>query len=152
MVVTYSPSNTVLTFGGHVVRGWDSISISRVLPSFRNIQGIRGKNTRNRVGNTATTLKLVIPQTNILNSVLREIVTIDEATGNGRVAIMLRDNTGIELFQTNNAYFERPANLDFKEDVSPREWTIHCMDAGASQSSGPRNALGAVTSFLNSVF
>ena len=135
-VQTYSPEEVILTFGGHVVRGWDTITISRDKPSFRKVHGIRGKNTRVRVGNTAAEITLEVPQTSFINAVFEDIVRIDEQYGTGRIVLLIKDNLGTDIFSSQDAYLERPADLTYDTEISTRQWKIECLSSGTDQGVG----------------
>lgn len=146
-VQTYSPSMVVLTFGGYTAQGWDSITIDRDLPSFRQINGIRGKNTRVRVSNTSATITLRVPHTSQLNSIFNEIVRLDEQYGTARINLMIKDLLGTEIFKTEDAYIERPASVSFDSDVGDREWILRCMTSESARGEG-----WGVMSLINSIF
>lgn len=136
MIQTYSPEEVVMTFGGYIVRGWDTITIKRDKPSFRQINGIRGKNTRVRVGNTGAEISVEVPQTSPLNSVFEEILKIDEQYGTGRLVIMIKDKLGTDILTTPDAYIEGKADLVFDTEISSRQWVIRCLSTDTAQGVG----------------
>lgn len=142
-VQTYSPSMVSLTFGGYIAKGWDRIAISRTLPSFRQVNGIRGKNTRTRVQNTAATITISVPHTSELNHIFSEVVRLDEQFGTAKINIMVKDILGTDIFKSEDAYIEKPSDISFDADVSDREWTINCL----SSSTGRGEGWGAVSLF-----
>lgn len=146
-VQTYSPEEVVMTFGGYIVRGWDTIAISRDKPSFKTVHGIRGKNTRVRVGNTAAEITVDVPQTSFLNAVFEDIVRLDEEYGTGRIVLLIKDNLGTDIFQSQDAYIERPANLTFDTEISTRSWKINCLS-----TQGDKGVGWGVVSFIDSLF
>lgn len=150
-IATYSPSEVSISFGGYLAKGWDTITIERDLPSFKKVMGIRGKNTRVRVGNTSATITMVIPQTSVLNTVFEQIVLQDEVTGNGRIVILIKDLLGNSVFQSDSAYIEKPAKTTYDTEISSRDWKIHCMKSG--QDIGVSwGAMDLIRNVANSIF
>ena len=93
-VLTYVPSNVVLLISGYPITGWNSIKIVRNAPSFKQIRGIRGKNTRVKLEDTSAVLTIETPQTELVNEVLSKCIEADENTGNVRLELTLKDITG----------------------------------------------------------
>ena len=133
-VMTYSPSDVIITFGGYVLENWDSVSVKRSSPSFKIVKGIRGKNTRVRTQNTSAELTLTLPITSVANAVLGEIVYKDELYGTGRLSITIKDVQGFEVFYSSEAYVEKPADKEYGPEMSSRAWTIHCLSSGDTMS------------------
>lgn len=133
---TYSPSMVVLSFGGYTLKGWERISIRREAPVFRQVNGIRGKNTRIKVGNTAATVKIVVPQTSTLNPLLSELVRLDDQYGTGRISMVVKDLMGTEVFSSEDAYVENFAEMVFGDEISAREWTISCLSSETDNGEG----------------
>lgn len=81
-VLTFVPSNVVLLLTGYQIQGWDSIKIAENTPTFKQIRGIRGKNTRTRIIDSSATITITTPQTELINEVLDMCLQADRATGN----------------------------------------------------------------------
>lgn len=146
-VQTYSPSKVVLTFGGYVASGWDTISIKRESPSFKVVRGIRGKNSRVRTNNTAASVTISVPQTSMLNAVLHQVVKKDEEFGTGKLEIMIKDTMGTEIFRSGEGFVEAPADTTYDTEITNREWTIHCLSSNYDNGEG-----WGVMSLINSIF
>ncbi|MCK9530500.1 MAG: hypothetical protein M0R77_08065 [Gammaproteobacteria bacterium] len=132
----YSPSEVVMTFGGAIVEGWERLSIRRMHPSFRIVEGIRGKNTRVRIGNSAAEIDITLSQTSPTNLIFSQIVTLDEAYGTGRIEITLKDVLTGEVFQSTEAFLERPADKEFEAESSERVWKMYCLSSDMTMGSG----------------
>lgn len=146
-VQTYSASKVILSIGGYNVEGWDKITISPDMPTFRQINGIRGKNARVRLQNTGATIKVEVPLTSVLNPIFYELVKLDAKQGTGRLEITVKDVMGWELFSTTKAYVEAPAEAEFSEKIASRVWTIRCLDSERDKGSG-----WGVASMFDSLF
>ena len=128
-VATYSPSDVVVTFGGYILEDWESITVERSLPSHKIITGIRGKNSRNAVKNTSATVTVELAQTSLANYIFQKIVELDEATGNGRISITIKDTLGGEVFYSDDTFIEAPASRTYSADISTRTWKMNCLSS-----------------------
>lgn len=146
-VQVYSPGDVVVTFGGYVLEEWESIEVQRVAEAFRMIRGIRGKNTRVRTNNTAADITITVPITSRANAVFSEIAQLDEATGNGRLEITIKDTSGFEVFTTTEGFVERQATVSYTKNSPDRTWVIHCMN-----STFGRSATTTIESIFESFF
>lgn len=126
-VATYSPEDVVITFSGYILEDWDSVSISKASESFRQVRGIRGKNTRIRVNDTSSEVNIEVALTSELNYVFSEILRQDQITGNGRLEITIKNVNGGEVFSTTDAYICKDADQNYQKDISTRSWKIYCM-------------------------
>lgn len=126
-IATYTPGNITLTIAGHVVEGWDSITVKRNSASFRHIPGIRGSNTRVRIKDSSATLTVEVAQTSNTNTIFSQIHQLDISQGTGRLELMLRDPDGDYVFQSNTGYIEGYPESGFSGDIQTRTWTINCQ-------------------------
>lgn len=126
-VMTYSPKDVTLTFGGYVLANWDEITVAQSGPAFRMIRGIRGKSTRVRTLNKSATITLVLPHTSVANQVLDEICRQDQVSGNGRLELTLKDVSGSEVFSSADAFIEKQADRNYSATMGSRTWVIQCM-------------------------
>lgn len=139
-----------MTFGGYRVEGWERISIRHLQPSFRLVEGIRGKNTRVRINNTAAEIEIALTQTSPTNNIFSQIVEADEQYGTGRIELTIKDVLTGESFQSTEAYLERPADKTFDADVTERVWKIVCLSSKSSMGTG--GALGSLVDKISSFF
>lgn len=126
-IATYTPGNITMTLAGHVVEGWDSISVRRNAVAFRHIPGIRGSGTRVRVKDSSATITLELAQTSNTNSILSQIHQLDISQGTGRIELILRDPDGDYVFQSNTGYVAGYPDSGFTGDIQTRTWTINCQ-------------------------
>lgn len=134
-IKTYSPSKISLVISGYVVEGWTSITLEKKAPTFKQIEGIRGKNTRVKVGDNSSILQITVPITSDLNTILSKILLFDMETGNGRINILVRDYLNGEVFESSDAYISGDADRSYTGDIPDRSWEIICMNSRWSHSS-----------------
>jgi|SRR5690606_30697011 len=147
-VATYSASEVTITFGGYILQNWDKVNIRRTIPSFRQINGIRGKNSRVRTNNTAAEIQIDLPQTSDANYIFQKIVELDEQSGNARLSITIKDSLGSEVFSSDDSFVTGYADREYGSDISGRRWVISCM---SSKYNAPESNL-SLDSIFNSLF
>lgn len=128
-VRTYSASQVVMSFGGAIVEGWETISTSRDLPDFKTVNGIRGKNTRVRNRNTAASVEITLLETSPTNQIFNDIVALDKEIGGARLSFILKDTLGTEVFYSDEAYIEGIANREYAAELGERVWIVRCLSS-----------------------
>lgn len=159
-VRTYSPQEVQLVVGGYLVAGWDNITISRTSPLFRTVQGIRGKHTRVKSGDTSASLTFALAQTSQSNDVLSQIAALDDVNGTGRLVLTLKDNSGGTVIASDEGYITAYPETVFTGDIEMRLWNIQLqttttfnVGGNVKPMSGLLNsALNSATSFINGIF
>lgn len=125
-VFTYRPGEVTLSVCGYTIEGWTSIAIARNSPIFKQIRGIRGKNTRVMLRDASGTIRVGLTQTAIANDVFSELLTLDRSTGTARLEIVIKDSAGTSLFSSTTAYLENFPETTFSASQTERNWTILC--------------------------
>lgn len=143
-VLTYVPSNVSLIISGSQLSGWNSITISRSDPVFKQIKGIRGKNTRTRIKNSSATIVIETPQTELINEVLSMVLEADSVNGTARLEISLMEITGSSFFTTSTAYIERHPELKYTNELGVNVWTLVCEDSEVFIGGARNAALGII--------
>lgn len=143
-VLTYVPSNISLLVSGYRIEGWNKISVSRNSQSFKQIRGIRGKNTRVRNRDTSATLVIETVQTELVNEVLSMVLEADEVQGTARLEITLTDMTGTGFFSTTTGYITGFPETGYAGDVASVVWTIACDDSMMHIGNAQSAAVGIV--------
>lgn len=128
-VLTYIPTNVILLVSGYQISGWNSIEISRNAPSFKQIRGIRGKNTRTRNKDSSCTLKITVLQTELVNEVLSKCLEADISTGNVRLEMTLKDLGGTSFFTSTTAYITGYPMINYSKEVAEVTWELSCEDS-----------------------
>jgi len=125
-VYTYSPQDVKLVICGYIVEDWVRISIDRNSPVFRQIRGIRGKNTRVKNRDTSAVIALEALMVGQVNDVLSEIVLQDSILNTGRLEVGLIDTSGRSVFTTVESFVEGYPSVTFSADIETRTWRIMC--------------------------
>jgi hypothetical protein len=143
-VLSYVPSNVVLLISGLQIQGWNNIRISRNAPAFRQIRGIRGKNTRTRIKDSSATLTIETPQTSLVNEVLSKCLEADLETGAVRLEITLKETTGTSFFSTTTAYITAYPELSYSNSIGSNTWTLSCDESQVFIGCARSAAVGIV--------
>lgn len=138
-VKTYVPSNLNLLICGYKIEGWTKITISRNSPTFRQVRGIRGKNTRVRLLDTSATITITVPQTEEVNDVLSAISEADSRYGSGRLEIMMSDLSSDTHFSSATGYLTMLPQISYEASIGSNTWEISC-DRSRFQPGGAKNA------------
>lgn len=134
-VLTYSPGQVVVSICGYIVDGWSNISVAFNSPVFRQVRGIRGKNTRIRNKDTSATVRISLIQSSVANDVLTNLLSEDRNSGASRLDITIKDNSGTGLFASSTAYIEGFPEMGYSASQSERVWTVLC-DASSNVTVG----------------
>lgn len=143
-VLTYAPSNIVLLISGYEIKGWNEIKITRNSPGFKQIRGIRGKNTRTRIKDTSAVMTIQTYQTELLNQVMGLIYESDLVNGTCRLEITLRDLTSSSFFGTTTGYILNSPDMNNGRDVGTVTWTIACDETQMIHGCAVNAAIGIV--------
>lgn len=130
-VFTYRPGEVSLIICGYAIEGWTSIAIARNSPIFKQIKGIRGKNTRVLLKDASGTIRIGLTQTAIANDVFSGLISLDRSTGSERLEVVVKDTAGTSLFSSTTAYFEGFPETTFSASQTERNWTILCDKMGS---------------------
>ena len=125
-VFTYRPSEVVLSICGYVVEGWTSLVVSRNSPIYKQIRGIRGKNTRVKLRDSSGVIRVSLTQTCTANNVFSELLQLDAQTGASRLEVVLKDSAGSSLFSSSTAYIDAFPETTYSASQAERSWTILC--------------------------
>lgn len=125
-VFTYRPGEVILTVCGYAIEGWTSIAIARNAPIFKQVRGIRGKNTRVMLRDSSSTIRVSLTQTAIANDVFSELVALDRSTGSERLEVVVKDTAGTSLFSSTTAYLDGFPETTFSASQTERNWSILC--------------------------
>lgn len=143
-VLTYVPSNVVLLISGVQIEGWNTIKITRNAPSFKQVRGIRGKNTRTRIKDSSASITIETPQTELINEVFSKCLEADEQTGNVRLDITLREITGTSFFNTTTGYVLGRPELSYSNGLANNTWSLSCDDSQMYLGCAKSAAVGIV--------
>lgn len=147
-VATYSPSDVSLLISGFQVEGWQTISITRNKQRFKEVPGIRGKNTRCPELDTSATVMVSVLQTEITNQVFSTILNLDQQYRTGRLNVMLKDTFGESVFNSIDAYISGEPVTTFSNELEYKTWTITCQSTQTNEIGGGTKSFQSLLNLL----
>lgn len=125
----YDPGRIIIVFKGFQIQGYADgtfVKAGRKEETFKSSVGAGGDvvrvRNRNKMGDVVVTLQAAAES----NDVLQAFADLDEETGLGYGALLVKDLNGTTLYTADKAWIEKPADGEFASDSSNREWTIAC--------------------------
>lgn len=130
-VGTYSPRDIELIVAGVPIRGYMSgtfISTERNADSFSLDIGADGEAARTASADRSGRITLTLQQTSPSNDFLSGLIIADELTSNAVFPVLLKDTQGRTLEASACAWLVKPANTEYSDEQSGREWMIECAN------------------------
>ena len=149
-VFTYNPNEVQLSFGGYVITGWQSITITRSVNAFKPIRGIRGKHTRAKNLDTSCSITFPLLQTSMSNDVLSRIHELDIQQSTGRIELTIKDLKGTSVFSSREAYILGYPEVTFSGDFEYRSWTLFCQTTGSYTVGGNAQTINIFSDIFSS--
>lgn len=120
-----------MTFAGIVIYGYAEgtmISAERNTDTFTLKQGTQGDGTRVRSRDRSGKVTFNIQGPSSCNDLLSARIVLDELSGLGKGPLLIKYHGGTDLVTAANAWLTRPANLEYADDPSPREWVVEAHE------------------------
>ena len=128
-VKTYNPADVQLIVAGIPVEGYAAgtfINAGRINESWRHVVGAAGEVARAKSNDKSGLVTLTLLQTALTNDLLSGLATLDEASGDGVGPLFLKDFSGRTLLTAGSCWIRKPADSEFGQEISNREWAIVC--------------------------
>lgn len=126
---SFDPSQVLVSLSGFTLTGLADgsfVSIVRNNDYFVHVPGIRNKHTRKRVRDRSGIIQIRLMQTHPDNEVLSRIVMNDDFNLTGLLSVLIKDLSGQDEFQFDNAYIAGPPNVSYTASgTTASEWTIN---------------------------
>lgn len=125
---TYSPEDVVVSVGTFNVTGYMSgtfITAQREVDTYSKMTGNDGEVCRTKSANRSGEIVLTLLQTSQSNDLLSALQIADEVSGKGKFPVMIKDLFGKTLVSGAECWLTRPANVEYGDEGTGREWTIH---------------------------
>jgi len=148
-ILTYSPDQVALIFGGYRVSGWNRIAIQRNTEFVKQIRGIRGKHAKEISRDTSCTILLTIPQSTEVNTILGKVLELEQTSkGKVRLEIMLKDEAGGSVFTSVECYIGGWPNIVYGAELNEIEWKFLC-DSSEWTLKGNEANKNAITDMIS---
>ena len=125
----YDPANVLFNWKGIFIQGFASgsmLTAERNEDSFSQEVGATGDvvDVRSRNKSGKVTFRLLASAS--ANDLLSAAIAADELLGDGTGPLLVRELNGTTILQAENARLMRPANVEYAQEHSPREWVLQC--------------------------
>ena len=148
-VLTYSPSDVIITLSGYQLGGVLSMELSWNSRPYTTHRGIRNVHTRVYNPSMPATLRVQIMQTSITNDVLSIILDEDRIGKSARLELPIKDASGKTFYQASQCYIPAYPNIRYSKGFETREWEIEILDLTAINIAGNSRAGFDITSAVN---
>jgi len=128
---TYSPKRVEVIVNGVPIRGYADgtfVNVARNSDSFATNVGADGEVSRTASADRTGKVTVTLQQTSDSNDFLSGLVTADELTLNLQFVLMVKDTNGRTLLVSPCAWIDKPADSEFGNELSNREWIISCAE------------------------
>jgi len=127
MIKTYDAKKVIVSIGGIVLSGFADgafVTVERDAETFTKQVGADGEVVRSRMRNTSGKVTVNLLQSSASNDLLSALWQIDEATGAGAGAFLMKDLLGTTLAEAQNAWVQKPPSVEMGKEAGDREWVF----------------------------
>lgn len=127
----YEPGKIIVTVGGIRLSGFADgsfVTAERNQQTYTLTVGADGKGARTKSNDRSGKVTLRLMQTSPSNDSLDALAALDEVSGTGVGALVVKDVLGTTLVHAESAWIQKPANVEFGKDMGEREWVFESDD------------------------
>lgn len=131
MFKNYDPKLVIVTFRGIQLLGYMDgtfVTAERDEDTFEKTVGATGDVTRVRNRNIAGAVKVTLLAESPTNDLLSAVAEEDRLFGTGYGPLMIKNLNGTQLVLAEIAWCKRPANVEYADTASGREWEFDCAE------------------------
>lgn len=125
----YDPGLVVVTFFGITLTGFHSgtfVKCERDEDTWKKEKGAQGEGVRTRNRNKGGRITLTLQGAAPCNADLSNKALADERNGTGKGPVSVEDLNGTTLWSAKDAWLIKPADLEYADEHTPREWVLDC--------------------------
>lgn len=126
-VSTYDPKDLIIILGSIRVQGYAPgtfVNVERNEDSFALVVGSDGEGARARSNNNSGRATITLLQSSLTNTLFSQQIALDESTGSGVLALLIKDQRGNSLYQAETAWLVKPSAASYGNEIENREWII----------------------------
>ena len=127
----FDPGAVIVSFAGIALYGFAPgtlVSVARNTDTFSLQVGPKGDGTRVRSRDASAKVSAFLMGGSTCNDLLSARAQLDELTGLGYGALLIKYVNGTTICSAANAWLVRPSDLSYDDDPTPREWMIEAHD------------------------
>jgi len=114
---TYSPEEVSIIIGGSIIKGWETVTVSRDEDEWSFVAGTDGESTRTKNANKLGMFELVMSQSSEDNLVLSSF-----SVSGSLLNSAIKDNSGNSLHVIPAATIVKPADAEYGKEAGNRTW------------------------------
>lgn len=129
--LTFNPRQVTVTFMSVLLKGYADgvfIKVERDEDSYTKVVGAAGDGARVKNLNRAGKVTLTLLQTSLSNDVLSGAQQLDELSGTGHGALLIKDLNGASLAIATEAWVMKPAAIEMAKEIQHREWVFDTLE------------------------
>lgn len=127
MTKTYNPAQVALVFNGHEISGYADgsfVTVARDEDAFALTTGSSGEGVRSKSNNKSGTITVTLLQSSGSNAFLSGFAELDELSGGGQGALLVKDNSGDSLHVCESAWIQKVPDAEYGREAGSREWVF----------------------------
>lgn len=125
----YRPGEISVIFDGQILTGFAEgtfINVERDEDAYTYAPSTNGGGTRTKNSNRAGKITLTLQKSSPSNQVLSDAARRDEESNDGVRPVLVRDNSGSDLYKAESAYVVKIASAEEAKELPNREWILQC--------------------------
>jgi len=133
-IKTFDPAQIAVIVGPHIVEGFaneEFVSVSFQDDDWEHTSGADGEEMRTKKNDRRAVMTLTLLQSSASNDYLSGLRAADQASNNGVVPVLLKDNNGSTIIESVGGWIGRNPDVAMGKSPSNREWMIHLSNATA---------------------
>lgn len=126
-VDTIDPKDVILTVDGKIITGYGQdtyIEVDRDSNQVEDEVGAEGDVTRRITNDRRGTITISLLQTSPSNLILSTLARLDEISGDGIFAVIIKDNRGNDLHMAPNSWIQKMPRVTYRAGVEVRVWPL----------------------------
>lgn len=126
-VDTIDPKDVILTVDGKIITGYSQdtyIEVDRDSNQVEDEVGAEGDVVRRITNDRRGTITITLLQTSPSNLILSALARLDEISGAGIFAVIIKDNRGNDLHMAPNSWIQKMPRTVYRAGVEVRAWPL----------------------------
>lgn len=143
-LMTFAPGATVCLISGYQLQGWNKISVVKNNPVYKQIRGIRSKNTRMRIPGDSAVITIDLYQTSDANDAFSACLQRDNLSRTVRLDITISNPTTRSTVGSVAAYVIGYPEYVIEGDLSVVRWQLACDECRVFIGGNKSAAMGMI--------
>ena len=157
-IFNYCPESVIILVAGFIpIEGYVDgtfVEVSKDILPFSSRRTADGTVSRLYNNDQTYTITLTLHNGSKSNDVLTKLWQLDEITQRGKFPLLIKDNSGSDLFFSTTSWIESTPTMTKSNSVDSRVWTLRSSQAVINHGSNldPSSLLNDIANFATSAF